>query len=248
MHKILFTSATSLELKKIKSIIKKDQFKAKIDFLCLWVWNYKTILNLTKHLQENNYNFVVNIWICWFIKEKNPIQIARIYNLSNKKELLVPVHFKFLKLETIACNETVVYEEIILWDEKYVDMESFGFEFVLDNFKIPRIILKIPFDKVWSQKTKNYDTKEIEKLLEKIDYKKLIEKIIEFLDKYENKNIDFSEYFKYFKFSFSEEIIFEKLYYRYETLTWKDFKDFFEENKNLAKKEFLKKLENIKIS
>ncbi len=247
MYKILFTSATSLELKKIKDIIKKDKHKAKIDFLNFWIWNYKTILNLTKHLKDHSYDFIVNIWICGYKKEKNPIQVARIYNLSNKKELLIPINFRFLKLDSIACSDEIVYDEKYLLDEKYVDMESYWFELVLDDFEIPRIILKIPFDKIWSKKTKNYDKKEIEKLMEKINYKKLIEEIIIFLDKYKSKETDFSKYFDYYKLSFSEKIIFKKNYFKYETLTWKSFNKFFIENNDLWKKEFIKKLESIKI-
>jgi nucleoside phosphorylase len=32
--------------------------------------------------------------------------------------------------------------------EKFVDMESYGFEMVCDSFSLPRIILKVPVDKI----------------------------------------------------------------------------------------------------
>jgi hypothetical protein len=41
-----------------------------------------------------------------------------------------------------------VYDEKKLEEEKYVDMESYGFEKVCDSFSVARVILKIPVDKV----------------------------------------------------------------------------------------------------
>lgn len=240
MYKILFTSALKQELTLVKERIKNLKVKSKIDFLVSEIWNYKTIFNLTKFLSENKYDFVVNIWICWHLKENSPFQVARIINIWTNKELVPPIPFKFLKLESIACSDKIIYDEKEINNEKYVDMESYWFEFVCDKFKVPRIILKVPFDKIWSKETTNFDKKLLENLMNKIDYEKLIEDITWFLDRYKKEEIDFSKFFEHYKFTFSEKLIFEKLYYKYVSLVWDDFDKFFEENKGLDKKEFLK--------
>jgi len=54
----------------------------------------------------------------------------------------------FLSLESIACSEKIVTDNAILKEENFVDMESYGFEMVCDSFKIPRVLLKIPVDKI----------------------------------------------------------------------------------------------------
>ncbi len=239
MYKILFTSALKEELNVVKDVLKKLKVKSKIDFLVSEIWNYKTIFNLTKHLSENKYDFVVNIWICWYVKESKTFQVARILNIVSNKELIIPIPFRFLKLESVACSDKIIYEENELKDEKYVDMESFWFEFVSDKFKVPRIIIKIPFDKIWSSETKNYDKNKLEKLMKQVDYEVLIKDIICFLDKYKNEEIDFNKYYSHYKFTFSEKLIFEKLYFRYISLVRNDFDSFFEKNKTLCKKEFL---------
>ena len=157
------------------------------------------IFNLTKFLDEKSqksdffwYDFIINIWVCWFKKnwelkienwkiKDDFIQIWRIFNLTTKKEILVPIFFEFWPIKSIACSENIVYEKNVLWEENYVDMESFAVEFVADKFKIPRIILKVPVDEVWDE-TKNFDFEKALKLLEgNIDYKLLIEKIREYL-------------------------------------------------------------------
>jgi len=245
MYKILFTSALSPELKLVKSLIKETHNKSKIDFFLSEMWNYKTIFNLTKLFVEKEYDFVVNVWVCGFVKVAEAFQVSRIINISNNKELIVPTHFKFLKLESIACSEKIVYsKDELLW-EYYVDMESYGFEFVCDNFKIPRIILKVPYDEIWSLETKNRDKDKLSEKISCIDFEKLVNDIIEFLDCYKKWNNDFSVYYSHYKFSFSEKLIFEKLYNRYATLVWDDFDSFFEQNKTLSKKEFLKSLSDI---
>lgn len=240
MYKILFTSALKEELNLVKESIKNLKIKSNIDYLVSEIWNYKTIFNLTKHLSENKYDFVVNIWICWYVKEIKPFQVARIFNIVSNKELIIPVPFKFLKLESIGCSDKIIYEEKELRDEKYVDMESFWFEFVLDRFKVPRLIIKIPFDKIWTKETTSFDKTKLDKLIKQVDYESLLKEIIDFLDKYKKEEIDFSKYHSHYKFTFSEKLIFEKLYFRYSSIIWNDFDTFFETNKDLDKKAFLK--------
>jgi hypothetical protein len=92
-------------------------------------------------------------------------------------------------------------------------MESYGFEMVCDSFSLPRIILKVPVDKIWTE-TKNFDYKRaLDKLKENIPYEKLVKEIVEYLEWIEEK-MDFKEYFRVFNFTFSEKEIFKKLYYK----------------------------------
>jgi nucleoside phosphorylase len=62
-------------------------------------------------------------------------------------------------LVSIAASEKPVFDEKDLIQfssnmknknigEKFVDMESYGFEMVCDSFSLPRIILKVPVDKI----------------------------------------------------------------------------------------------------
>lgn len=246
MKNILVVCALSAELNEIKQIFKDAKFRdIKISFFTVWMGNYNTILNLTRFLENNIFDFVVNIWICWYKEKKiDAFQVARIYNLSNSKEVIIPNLIDFLSLESIACSEKIVTDNIILKEENFVDMESYGFEMVCDSFKIPRILLKIPVDKIWSE-TKNFDFEKAKLYLSKnIDYKTMLEKISIYLEKQEDK-IDFEKYFKDFNFTFSEKEIFKKLYYRYLSLIWSDFDTYFQENIQLNKKIFLKWLEEF---
>ncbi len=245
MYKILFTSALKEELTPIKEVFKNLKIKSKIDFLVSEIWNYKTIYNLTKHLSENNYDFIINIWICGYVDTDKPFQVAKILNISNNKEFIIPIPFKFLNLNSIACSEKIIYDTKELQDEKYVDMESYGFEFVCDKFKIPRIIFKIPYDSIWTTETTNYDKNKLIEKIKQIDFENLINQITNFLDKHKPKVIDFEKYFSHYKFTFSEKLIYEKFYYKYLSLVWNDFDKFFENNKDLNKKEFLRKLNGI---
>ena len=230
MKKILIVWALSQELNPIKKEIKNIKFDdTKLSFLSVWMWNYNMILNLTKFLEkEDKFDFIINIWVCWYKKNKlDFIQIARILNLSNNDELIIPTLIKFWDLTSILTSDNIVSNNEILKDEEYVDMEAYWFEKVCESFKIPRVILKIPVDKIGDE-TKNFDYKKAEKYLSKnINYKKLLEIIEEYLEKNNFWNIDLSKYNNYFWFSFTQELIFKKLYNKYEVLTWKSFENYF---------------------
>lgn len=245
MHKILITSALAKELNIIKEKVKSQKIYD-INFLYLqtWMWNYNTILNLTKFLEKNEVDLVLNIWVCWYKKYYKPfINIARIKNSSNNKELLVPQIIDFWDLESIYSTEKVVFDSNVLWDENFVDMESYWICFVCDNYKLPLIILKVPVDKIWEE-TKKFDFKKaLDFLGQNIDYKTLFLKIKEFLDS-KDKKYDFWDFFAYFSFTFSEKEIFKKLFFRYKALVWDDFETYFEKNKQSNKKIFLKDLSN----
>ena len=255
MYNILIVSALSGELNPIKKEIKKTKFNGlNISFLSVWIWNYNMILNLTRFLENYEVDFIVNIWVCWY-KEENIdfLQVWRVKNISNNRELIVPYIFDFWKIKSISSSEKIIYDRNEI-EEQFVDMESYWFEKVCENFKLPRIILKVPVDKIWEE-TKNFDFKKAEKKLkDNIDYLKLLKKIENYLDKNKKEKIDLSMYYNYFSFSFTQKIIFEKLYNKYEVLTWENFEDYFLKyirnlkeikNKKYESKRFLENIENF---
>lgn len=247
MKKILIVSALSQELNSIKLEIKKLKIpNLKISYFSTWMNNYNMILNLTKFLSENkDFDFILNIWICWYIKEKKDFfQVVRIYNSASKKELLVPNLIDFWDLESIFCSEKVIFEDNWKISENFIDMESFWFETVLDSFSIPRIILKVPVDKI-GKETINFDYKKAEKYLkENINYGELLQKISKYLEK-KKENIDFEKYFYKFSFTFTEKIIFKKLFFKFNALTSENFEKYFDNNRQKTKENFLKDLENF---
>lgn len=246
MKKILIVCALSQELNTIKSNIKKINLKnTKISFFTTGMWNYNTILNLSRFLENNDFDFVVNIWVCWYFEQKlDFFQVVRIFNISNSKELILPPIIEFWELQSILSSEKIVFDNKNNFEENFVDMESYWFEMVCDSFKIPRIILKIPVDKIWEE-TKKFDFEKAKKYLsENIEYNKLIEKINNYLQKQPDVE-NFDLYFSHYNFTFSEKQNFKKLFYRYKSLVWDDFEVYFMQNNFVDKKEFLKSLENF---
>ena len=271
MTKILFVSALAAELKIVKQEIKKlNSRNLEFSFLQCWMWNYNTIFNLTKYLEKNNQiDFIVNIWVCGYIPLSQPfpprekgekvqklIQVWRIKNFANLKEKIIPNFINFANVESILSSEQIISEENILKDfwENFVDMESYWFELVAEKYNLPRIILKVPVDKVWEE-TKNFDFNKAKNFLkENINYEKLVLEIEKFLENtspqpspleerglvIKNKILD------YYKWTFSEKIILEKELNKFFALELWDLEEFFEENNNLEKKKFLNKLKNIK--
>jgi len=240
MDNILFVTALGEELKYIKKKIKQLKIPSlKIDFFTTWMWNYNTILHLTKYLSEKEYDFIVNIgsaWYFWKKDVKDIYQIARVKNLSNNKEELVPINLKLSNLTTCISSEIPVssIENIWIQDNFYlVDMESYGFELVWNYFNIPRLILKIPVDEIWEKFNSNIFIDKVEN----IDFKYILENIKKYLDNLPKKD-DLTDYFDYFKFTFTEKLIFERLYYKYQALYW-NFDSFFAQYKELDKKKFL---------
>jgi len=238
MYKILFVSALSWEVKPIKEQIKIFNIpNLKVDFLSTWIWNYNTILHLTKYLSDKDYDFLVNIWSCWYNNlDKNIYQVWRVINMQNDKELLVPINVKVFDLATCYCFEKPVDK----FDKQFciIDMESYGFEMVANSFSLPRFILKIPVDNIWKKFDKNLFLKKIAN----IDFKKVLESILLCLQTIpEKQNLD--KYINHFNFTFSQKYIFISLYNKYIALKNNDFESFFQENKEFTRKHFLKKLE-----
>jgi len=184
---ILFVSATGQELSAVKTHIKTYHHAGvHCDFFCTGMGNYETIYALTKYLSDLaqkgiKYDFVVNIGICGYTKSKpDLIQIARIFSISTQKEHLVPIFFEFAPLQSIACGERPALNEQELCGESYIDMESFAVEYVANKLKIPRLLLKVPIDRVGAE-TQTMDYKSaIQTLQKNIDRDLLLKKIIYF--------------------------------------------------------------------
>lgn len=243
MKKILIIWALSKELNIIKSNIKNKK-NLEIKYLVLWIWNYETIYKLTKYLEKETPDFIINIWICWYKKNKKDfIQVWKIFNEQTKKELIVPIFIDFWNISSISTSEKII-EKTSLISENYVDMESYWIEFIASKYKIPRVILKIPVDKIWKE-TKNFDYKKALNLLEKnIDINPVIERITTYLDKLPTKK-DYNYIKKFYRFTFQEFEIFKQKIQKYEVVSWKEFEKFFEKNKKLNKKEFIELLSKI---
>ncbi|MCF7835278.1 hypothetical protein K9M48_04540 [Candidatus Gracilibacteria bacterium] len=190
--KILLCYATAGEGKIIKNKIKNLNLKINLDitYLCTGMGMYETIFNLTKTLNNQDFDIVLNIGVCGYLNEKKDwIQVARTVNLSTGKELIVPIFIEFGNLESIGCSDIVIrnwgsgignLENKLQITNKqipaYIDMESWAIEYVCDKFRIPRVILKVPVDKIGEEL---FDREKGSKLLtENLDYEKIIKIII----------------------------------------------------------------------
>ena len=157
--KILVAAAMTSELKSIKEWIKSANIKSNmnIDYLCTWIWNYETIFSLDNYLSKSEEKvFVWNIWLCWYWnnlneKKHDVIQVSTIINIYNKKELIVPPYLQITNMKSCVSSEEIIFNKPdqlknITNDELYFDMESRWIWFVCPKYKIPYMILKLPFD------------------------------------------------------------------------------------------------------
>jgi len=203
---------------------------------------HSSILSLTQELSIHSYDFIVNYWVCWYSnQESNMIQVVRTLEAYTNKELIVPVLFKFWELASCLCSEKIIYDDSLMQNIWFVDMESYAVEKVCDYFRIPRIILKVPVDRVWDE-TRNFNRDKACKLLQaNIDFTLLTQKISKYLDSIVEP-IDLSIYTSHLKFSVSEQVIFQKYFQAYCSLSKESFDLFFEKYSHLEKKEFLQNM------
>lgn len=237
--KILIAVAHPNELKIIKQAIKKlSLIWIDIKYLQTWVGNYETIFNLSQILEKEQFDFLLNIWICWYKLNNDWLfQVARVFNFSTKKELVVPIGFAFTRLNSIWCSDVEIRNIYEIWDENYVDMESYWIEFIANKYRIPRIMLKLPADKIGEKLDYKLLTNACEKLWN-IDYNNLFTKIKEYLSSNtQNRNFDYIK--DKYRFSYAEFEIFKNKINKYEALAKQDFWDFFNKNCNLDKNDFL---------
>ena len=194
--KLLVCAATQSELKTIKTSIKLLNLKQQlpIEYFCCWIGNIITTLTLTEYLTRNSGNnyFIVNIGICGYTQSQETcIQGATVYYLPNWKEAIIPSFLKFAPLKKLISSEVIVDNLELLWplqhEEYFIDMESWAIEQVSQHFKYPRLILKVPIDRIWEE-TKHFDhEKALRWLAEHIDYKKLVENVLEYMEKLEDR-------------------------------------------------------------
>ena len=159
--KILIVAATATEINSIKKWIKSAEIKANldIDYLCSGVWNYETIFSLENYLISHpEPTFIWNIWVCWYWNPNNDtktdsIQVASIVNIHSEKEIIVPPFIAIEPLRNCFSSENVVFDKPIfskeIWtteNEMYFDMESRWIGFVASKYKLPYLLLKVPFD------------------------------------------------------------------------------------------------------
>ena len=137
---------------------------------------------MTKFLteQEDSDFFLVNIGICGYWNHgKQPeklIQIGRIKNRTTEKELLPPLPIRFAKIESVRSSEKPILEGKGAYG--FGEMESRGIELVADKFRLPRLFLKVPFDRV-GEETETFDReKACQMLAENIDYQTLLEQLL----------------------------------------------------------------------
>lgn len=241
--KILIAVAHPNELKVIKSKIKElNLIWFDISFIQTGVGNYETIFNLTQKLENESFDFILNIGICWYIYENNwLIQVARIKNLSSNKELLVPICFQFAQSESIWSSEVPVKNLSENTDYNFVDMESYWIEFITNKYQTPRIILKLPSDKIWEKfnlETINNSCLE----LGNIDYISLFARIKLFLEKNSiSENYDYIK--NKYRFTHSEFEILKFKIRKFEALSKLSFRDFFNDNCLLDKTDFIRKFD-----
>ena len=198
--KILVVAAMPSELKVIKEWIKSANVRENLNigFLCCGIWNYETISTLEHYLTNNSEPiFIWNIWICGYWnpnneKKSDPIQISNVINIHTEKEMIIPPFVQIAPFKTCFSSENVVLEKPVfkkeIWtinNEMYFDMESWWIEFIASKYKLPRLILKIPFDFIWDETVWLEKMKQVEyiwNLLKNLAYHDYLQKILEWIN------------------------------------------------------------------
>jgi hypothetical protein len=150
---------------------------------------------LATHAEETF--FILNIGVCgWtsspFSKASSHqrtippvIQASIVEHIAIKKEIIIPIFLHIAPLGKLISSEIPVDTPLEIEDSPtplFVDMESKGIELVAQHFKFPHLLLKVPVDEVGAE-TRHFDHKKALELLRKnIDYKKLIEKTLEYIN------------------------------------------------------------------
>lgn len=204
--KILVVAAMPSELKVIKEWIKSAKLKTNlnIDYFCCGVGNYETISSLVHYLTQNpEPTFIWNIWICGYRnqnkeKKSDPFQVTSVVNIHTEKEMIIPPFLQIAPMKNCFCSENIVLEKpkfqneiSLINEEMYFDMESRGVEFVASKYKLPRLVLKIPYDFIWEEEIiKRNCYKEmlgkIAEILKNLPYHDYLEKILRWLDSQQN--------------------------------------------------------------
>ncbi len=102
-----------------------------------------------------------------------------------QKEIVIPIIFSFAPFrKCISGEQAITFEEGKSENNVVMDMESYGIEYVCQQFQLPRIYVKVPVDGN-VQETKKFDQKKaLEMLGEYIDWKLLVEELVTYLSLY----------------------------------------------------------------
>lgn len=244
-YSILITAALPIEMQALKKRFKQEKIIwAKFHFLSTGVGNYNAIYSLQEYLSRwKQVDFILNIGVCGKRDESishMPFQVYRIKNFANQKESVVPIYINIWNLQSIWSSEKVIVSSESMQEEEYVDMESYGIDFISKKYKIPYSIIKFPFDIV-SSESLQVNKSDISELLGDFDYAQLGDKIVTWCNRNIWENAQWEKYNKHFWFTVAESEIFKKQYHKLWAF-WIDFEVFFAENKDLHKKAFLEKI------
>jgi nucleoside phosphorylase len=182
-YSILVVAALPAEMRVLKRLFaERKHERIHVSFLTTGMGNFAMTHALTKELEKNQYDFILNLGICGYGSKKlDMVQIVRSVYAPTQKELLVPVFTTFASLGSIMCDEKPV-KEISDDSIQYADMESYGFEWVASKYLTPRVVLKIPIDQI-GESLDLFDRDEALGLFEKhIDAPHIFETIIAYLD------------------------------------------------------------------
>lgn len=243
-YTILIIAALPVETKAIQSVCKRKFSGITCKFLTCWVGNYNAIFETTTYLQTHqDIDFILNVWVCG--KKDNTssdemFQVYRIKHLFSLKESLCPLYIDIWNLQSIGSSEKVITSPDDMWEEIYVDMESYGIDYVSKKMRLPYAIIKFPFDSV-SPESHKVDTDSIKQLLESYDYESLFSRVYTWCQKNIASQPHWEVYKKQFWFSVAQMHIFQKQYRKLQAF-WVDPISFIEKNKDVDRDTFLQKI------
>lgn len=186
MVRLLVLAATGPEMKVVKTQISQLRIpRLDVKYFTTGVGIHATIFSVTKMLSttpaEDQFDMILNIWVCGYTEEKPAfIQVWAVINVHTHKESIIPIPCLVWPIARIGSSDVPVLTKDT---SDYYDMESFAIDYVAQQFQIPRILVKVPVDRIWAE-TINFDFKKaLEALSENIDYRDMIEKIMNYFGK-----------------------------------------------------------------
>lgn len=244
-YRILILAALPIELTPLKESFNNLSIPwVSFSFLLTGVGNYNSIFEVQKYLDSHqDIDFLLNVWVCgkkWADISSDMFQVYRIKHLHSQKESLCPIYINTWNLKSIWCSEKVATDSDSLGEERYVDMESYGIDFVAKKKKKPYLLLKFPLDVV-SVESKKIDTQEIVTLLGGYDYQTIVTQILAWCRANISEQPLWGKYKKQFWFTVSESEIFKKQYNKLIAF-WKDPVTFLQEHSQLWKKQLLQQM------
>ncbi len=244
-YHILVVAALPIEMKTLKRIFKSYSIaEVSFSFLRTWVWNYQTLYELQRYLWNNSVDFILNIGVCGKNShETSPhmFHVSRIKNFSNNRESLPHQYIPYENLQSIGCSEKIITDSSDMWEESYVDMESYAIDFIAKKYSLAYSIFKIPFDTVWATSI-SVVTQEIAKTIDSQEYLSIIHDIRDWCKDNRQEIPDWEKYKQHFWFTFTQTEILKKWYYKFRAYG-KDFDSFFHEHQHIPKKDFLEKMQ-----